>query len=55
MRCLLYTQEEPDIIQGLISLEDKKDHVFMHLVTCKKELVHFLMFLFKHKLFLPIT
>jgi hypothetical protein len=32
----LTTLNNPSIIQGLISLEDKKDHVFMHLIESAK-------------------
>ncbi len=28
----LVTEENPEIIQGLISIEDKNDHIFMHLI-----------------------
>lgn len=28
----LVTEKEPNIIQGLISIEDKKDHIFIHLI-----------------------
>jgi hypothetical protein len=32
----LTTIKEPSIIQGLISLEDKSDHIFMHLIESAK-------------------
>ncbi|MDZ7900366.1 MAG: hypothetical protein U5N85_20365 [Arcicella sp.] len=32
----LTTIQEPQIIQGLISLEDKSDHIFMHLIESAK-------------------
>ena len=32
----LTTENNPTIIQGLLSIEDKKDHIFMHLVESSK-------------------
>ena len=32
----LTTQNNPNIIQGLISIEDKQDHIFMHLIESSK-------------------
>jgi hypothetical protein len=32
----LTTTNNPDIIQGLISIEDKTDHIFMHLIESSK-------------------
>jgi hypothetical protein len=32
----LYTRNNPSIIQGLMSIEDKADHIFMHLVESAK-------------------
>lgn len=32
----LTTANNPTIIQGLISIEDKKDHIFMHLIESSK-------------------
>lgn len=32
----LTTQNNPLIIQGLLSIEDKKDHIFMHLIESAK-------------------
>jgi hypothetical protein len=28
----LVTEENPKVIQGLISIEDKQDHIYMHLI-----------------------
>jgi len=32
----LYTANNPTIIQGLLSVEDKQDHIFMHLIESSK-------------------
>ena len=32
----LTTMNNPDIIQGLVSIEDKQDHIFMHLIESAK-------------------
>jgi len=32
----LTTENNPAIIQGLLSIEDKKDHIFMHLIESSK-------------------
>jgi hypothetical protein len=32
----LTTTKNPTIIQGLISIEDKQDHIFMHLIESEK-------------------
>lgn len=32
----LYTVNNPTIIQGLLSIEDKEDHIFMHLIESAK-------------------
>lgn len=32
----LTTENNPNIIQGLLSIEDKQDHIFMHLIESSK-------------------
>ena len=32
----LTTVNNPNIIQGLLSIEDKQDHIFMHLIESSK-------------------
>jgi hypothetical protein len=44
----LTTTNNPSIIQGLLSIEDKEDHIFMHLVESAK------FNLGKHKLYLGV-
>ncbi len=44
----LTTDNNPTIIQGLVSIEDKEDHIFMHLVESAK------FNLGKHKLYLGV-
>ena len=32
----LVIQDNPDIIQGIVSIEDKSDHIFMHLIESNR-------------------